>query len=126
MTLVIVLLALLGLPWFVTAAEPTSESGKSGTSQDGTREAGTSGDNDTPDKAGDERDGVKPPDAEPLGQAPKENPFGELLDDISGNMKRIEDLLNQRSTGSSTQDLEQQTVEKIDELIRKLESMGGG
>ncbi len=62
------------------------------------------------------------PEEVPIGEQSQENPFAELLDEIGENMKRIEEMLNQKETSASTQDLEQQTIEKIDELIRKVEA----
>lgn len=52
---------------------------------------------------------------------PEENPFRPLVDEISTNMRKIEELLNTKDTGASTQSLQQNTNNKIEELIKLAE-----
>ena len=53
-----------------------------------------------------------------------------LTRDIADNMKQIEELLDRKDTGASTQAIQTRTVEQIDELIELIEqsssSSGGG
>ena len=50
---------------------------------------------------------------------PDEDPILELLDDIQENMRAIEEMLNKKQTGASTQEIQSSTVERIDKLIEE-------
>ena len=49
------------------------------------------------------------------------DPIEQLIDEMSSNMKTIEELLNQGQTGASTQDVQTKTIETIDQLIKEVE-----
>ena len=51
---------------------------------------------------------------------------GQLVDEISKNMKEIERLLDQDDTGESNQSMQQQTLSRIDELINEVQKLSGG
>lgn len=51
---------------------------------------------------------------------------GQLVDEISKNMKEIERLLDQDETGESNQSMQQQTLSRIDELINEVQKLSGG
>lgn len=53
-----------------------------------------------------------------------QDPILDLMDEIGQNMKSIEDLLNQPDTGSSTQDLQSQTIDQIEKLIEEVQKRG--
>ena len=71
----------------------------------------------TEGEATEEEDAAPNPLDELKGAGTEQDPFQELFEDISNNMKRIEELLNQRETGGSCQEVQKQTLERIDELI---------
>ena len=69
------------------------------------------------------------PDFDPLDALDATNPtakVGQLVDEISKNMKEIERLLDQDETGESNQSMQQQTLSRIDELINEVQKMSGG
>ena len=57
--------------------------------------------------------------ADPLGKV------GTLVDEISRNMKEIEDLLEQEDTSDKNQSVQQQTLSVIDELITEVQRLTG-
>lgn len=69
------------------------------------------------------------PDFDPLDVLDAANPtakVGQLVDEISKNMKEIERLLDKDETGESNQSMQQQTLSRIDELINEVQKMSGG
>ena len=68
-------------------------------------------------------------DLDPLDILDANNPtakVGQLVDEISKNMKEIERLLDQDETGESNQSMQQQTLSRIDELINEVQKLSGG
>lgn len=45
-----------------------------------------------------------------------------LLDDVQKNMKRIEELLKEKNTSSSTQQVQRETMDQLDKLIEAANS----
>lgn len=69
------------------------------------------------------------PDLDPLDILDANDPtakVGQLVDEISKNMKEIERLLDQDDTGESNQSMQQQTLSRIDELINEVQKLSGG
>ena len=69
------------------------------------------------------------PDFDPLDVLDSANPLGkvdELVGEISKNMKEIERLLDQDDTGEANQQMQQQTLSRIDQLIDEVQKLGGG
>ena len=82
-------------------------------------------DDDTkPDAKQDTKQDTKP-DAEEapdlIPQESEENPILKLIDEVTGNMKTIEELLNQKNTGSECQTAQSAAIQKLDELIVEFE-----
>ncbi len=65
-----------------------------------------------------ERREITPEMLDDLDENP-DDPILELIDGIQKNMRRIEDLLNQKSTGAETTGLQRDTVKQIDKLIEE-------
>ena len=95
---------------------------------------------DTPDQPAidapddDEEDPLKrllddnPIDVDPLDILDTANPLGKvegLIDEISRNMKEIEELLDDDDTGEQNQSVQQQTLSRIDELITEVQRLTG-
>lgn len=69
-----------------------------------------------------------PVDFDPLDALDGVNPLGKvegLVDEISRNMKTIEELLNGDDTGEQNQSVQQQTLSRIDELITEVQRLTG-
>ena len=69
-----------------------------------------------------------PIDFDPLDALDSVNPLGKvegLVDEISRNMKKIEDLLDEDDTGEQNQAVQQQTLSRIDELITEVQKLTG-
>lgn len=56
-----------------------------------------------------------------LGDLGSEDPIEKLIEEMATNMKTIEELLNRRNTGASTQDAQTRSIETIDKLIEEVE-----
>lgn len=69
-----------------------------------------------------------PIDFDPLDALDGVNPLGKvegLVDEISRNMKKIEELLDGDDTGQQNQAVQQQTLSRIDELITEVQKLTG-
>ena len=69
------------------------------------------------------------PEIDPLDILDANDPtakVGQLVDEISKNMKEIERLLDGDDTGESNQSMQQQTLSRIDELINEVQKLSGG
>ena len=69
-----------------------------------------------------------PVDFDPLDALDSVNPLGKvegLVDEISRNMKKIEELLDDDDTGQQNQAVQQQTLSRIDELITEVQKLTG-
>ncbi len=71
---------------------------------------------------------IDPLDIDPLDILDSADPLGKvgtLVDEISRNMKEIEDLLEEEDTGDKNQSVQQQTLSVIDELITEVQRLTG-
>jgi len=71
---------------------------------------------------------IDPFDIDPLDILDSADPLGKvgtLVDEISRNMKEIEDLLEQEDTSDKNQAVQQQTLSVIDELITEVQRLTG-
>ncbi|MDE0960613.1 MAG: hypothetical protein OSB09_07515 [Planctomycetota bacterium] len=71
---------------------------------------------------------VDPFDLDPLDILDSPDPLGKvgsLVDEISRNMKEIENLLEEEDTSEENQSIQQQTLSTIDELITEVQRLTG-
>jgi len=71
---------------------------------------------------------LDPLDLDPLDILDSPDPLGKvgtLVDEISRNMKEIEDLLEEEDTSDKNQSVQQQTLSVIDELITEVQRLTG-
>ena len=71
---------------------------------------------------------IDPLDIDPLDILDSADPLGKvgtLVDEISRNMKEIEDLLEEEDTSDKNQAVQQQTLSVIDELITEVQRLTG-
>ncbi|MBT6451388.1 MAG: hypothetical protein HOK60_00120 [Planctomycetes bacterium] len=71
---------------------------------------------------------IDPLDIDPLDILDSADPLGKvgtLVDEISRNMKEIEDLLEEEDTSDKNQSVQQQTLSVIDELITEVQRLTG-
>ena len=71
---------------------------------------------------------IDPLDIDPLDILDSPDPLGKvgtLVDEISRNMKEIEDLLEEEDTSDKNQSVQQQTLSVIDELITEVQRLTG-
>ena len=92
--------------------------------EDGKPESGSTG----PVVEVPETDGELPVDIDPLDILDSADPLGKvgsLVDEISRNMKEIENLLEENDTSEGNQSVQQQTLSRIDELITEVQRLTG-